>query len=194
MAYSSIMGLVQANEPSWPRLNQTGFTLPELLVSLAVMAVLVSFAAPTVQNLMKDRQVTNTARVLHTSLLLARSVAVARASTVSLCKSLNGTTCNNGQDDWRSGWLVFADGDSNGEFDAVQDQLINVFEGSDELNILEWSRGDSLSFDSKGRLNVTNGTFNLCMNLTNEYEQRKIVVIGSGRARVLQVSGNGQCS
>ncbi len=176
------------------KVSQRGLTLPELMITLTVMAILVSLSAPSVRGLISDRQVVNAAQVLHTSLMMARSEAVKRATTISLCKSDDGSSCDNDLDDWRSGWLIFADENSDGEYDSDNDHLIRVYATQDELDQMDWNRGDGLSFDSRGRLNVINGTFSLCKNLDSEFEQRKVVLIGSGRARVLEVTGTGQCS
>ncbi|MRI33719.1 hypothetical protein EOPP23_12050 [Endozoicomonas sp. OPT23] len=173
---------------------QSGLTLPELMITLTVMAILVSLSAPSVRSLISDRQVASVARVLHTSLMMARSEAVKRSATVSLCKSDNGSSCDDDLADWSKGWLIFADENANGEFDSADDKMIRVYAEQDELDQLDWNKGDNLSFDSRGRLNVINGTFSVCKNLATEFEQRDVVLIGSGRARILEVTGDGQCS
>lgn len=71
-----------------------GFTLIELVVTLVVAAVIVAWGLPSFKNLIISNRLVSQTNDLIGSLNLARSEAIKRGSTVSVCKSKNGTQCN----------------------------------------------------------------------------------------------------
>ena len=82
-----------------------GFTLYELMVTLAVASIILSFAVPGFQNFMQtSRSVTHT-NDLVTALNLARSEATRRGAPVVVCASTDNSTCS-GATDWSTGWVV----------------------------------------------------------------------------------------
>lgn len=76
--------------------TQSGFTLVEAAVVVAVLTVLVSVAAPSMGNLMLDSRVKQASLDLYSAMTYARSEAIARDANVSV--SAAGT--------WSSGWKV----------------------------------------------------------------------------------------
>jgi type IV fimbrial biogenesis protein FimT len=104
--------------------GQGGFTLVELLVTLTVTALLMALAAPTFRTLLLKRSVQAAADALVSDLRLARSEAVKRSATVSVCSSVDGASCGNGAA-WQGGWIVFVDADGDGSLDA-DDAILRV--------------------------------------------------------------------
>lgn len=98
-----------------PRRN--GFTLLELMVTLAVAAILVTVAVPSMARLMRENQASTTVNELIYALRLARNEAVTRKLPVAVCAS-DGDECTGGND-WDQGWLVFTD--PNGNADCSDD-------------------------------------------------------------------------
>lgn len=74
-----------------------GFTIMELMVVVAVVAVLSAIAAPSFRELMANTRIKTTASDIHLSLLRARSEAIKRNSNVTVAASGGG---------WVSGWTV----------------------------------------------------------------------------------------
>lgn len=88
----------------------TGFTLLELLVSIAVGLVLVTFAVPAFTALVLDsRQVAAVNRFVH-GMHVARHEALVADADVVLCRSIDGRQCRN-SGNWADGLLVFVNRD-----------------------------------------------------------------------------------
>jgi type IV fimbrial biogenesis protein FimT len=84
-----------------------GFTLYELMVTLAVASVILSFGVPGFQNFVQNSRSVTHSNDLVTALNLARSEATRRGAPVDICASTDGTTCS-GSTDWSTGWVVRA--------------------------------------------------------------------------------------
>lgn len=88
------------------RRYQVGFTLIELMVTLAVAAVLVGIAAPSFNTMILNNRATSLGDEVAGAMSLARSEAVKRGTRVSVCASSNGTSCTGS---WNQGFIVFVD-------------------------------------------------------------------------------------
>jgi type IV fimbrial biogenesis protein FimT len=82
-----------------------GFTLFELMVTLAVAALILSLGVPGFRSFIQNNRATTHTNDLVTALNLGRSEATRRGSSVLLCSSSDGATCS-GSIDWSSGWIV----------------------------------------------------------------------------------------
>lgn len=82
-----------------------GFTLFELMVTLAVAALILSLGVPGFRNFIQNNRATTHTNDLVTALNLGRSEAARRGVTILLCSSSDGATCS-GSNDWSSGWIV----------------------------------------------------------------------------------------
>lgn len=75
-----------------------GFTLPELLAVVAIVAILSSIAAPSFTSLVAGQRARGASSDLLTALVLARSEAIKRNTQVTL-QPASGA-------DWSSGWTI----------------------------------------------------------------------------------------
>jgi type IV fimbrial biogenesis protein FimT len=82
-----------------------GFTLFELMVTLAVAALILSLGVPGFRNFIQNNRATTHTNDLVTALNLGRSEATRRGASILLCSSSDGETCS-GSNDWSSGWIV----------------------------------------------------------------------------------------
>ena len=89
-----------------------GFTLIELMVTLALAVILGSLAAPSVRDTIIRSRLTNLGNEFIGSILKARSEAVNRNTCFTLCMSTNAgdpkPTCTAAlKPDWNKGWIIF---------------------------------------------------------------------------------------
>lgn len=87
------------------RAHSRGLTFIELMVTLIVMAILLSLGVPAVQEFVVNNQTTT-----HTNQIVA-DVALARSQALALSNSVR-ISATGGQ--WKDGWLIASDGDQNG--------------------------------------------------------------------------------
>jgi len=90
-----------------------GFTLVEVLVVIALLAIIASLAAPDLRSAIVRNKVANLGNEFSTALQQARALAVSRNSCVTLCvaSANNATTCAAATlanaDFLARGWLIF---------------------------------------------------------------------------------------
>lgn len=107
-----------------------GFTLIEMMISVAVLMVMVAVAVPQFQSLLLETRLTTESNRLLSDIQLARSEAIKRQANVLMCPSSNpedsNPSCDVGASDWSSGWLVFANTDTNTAYNNGVDVLLNA--------------------------------------------------------------------
>lgn len=93
--------------------QQRGFTLLELLITVAVAAILIAVAVPSLTTFIQDSRDTAESDSLISSLEYARSEAVKEDADVEVCASANVSTVTNGANatcsgstSWSTGWIV----------------------------------------------------------------------------------------
>jgi type IV fimbrial biogenesis protein FimT len=105
-----------------------GFTLIELIVTMAVALVLISIAFPSFRTLTQNSRMAAQVNDLIADLSYARSEAIKRRDTVSICTSSDGATCSGGN--WRDGRIITGAGAVvlryRGALDATTDTLTST--------------------------------------------------------------------
>lgn len=91
--------------------DANGFTLMELIITIAVAAVLAALALPDFSRFLIRGHILTQANTLVADLTLARSEAVRRQEPVTLCVSTDGASCN-ANAGWQSGWIEYANPNS----------------------------------------------------------------------------------
>lgn len=102
--------------------RQHGFTLVELVVTIALLAILTSLAIPGFSEFLRQWRRDNATRGLSTSLQLARTEAIKTSRQVIVCPSTDGTSCA-ASTEWNTGWIVFQDDGGGTEANANNQTL-----------------------------------------------------------------------
>ncbi len=182
--------------------KNSGFTLLELLITLAIVAILLTVGVPSLRSMMQGNQLVSSTNELLSALHVARSEAIKSNGRVTICESSNGTSCA-ATGDWKDGWIVFIDAD--GLLDNTgsactatgTDCLLRVHNGFTDrsLSVSGVDNGGapitSFTFTSRGLPKASNGsaqfgTYSICSfdDSDNVINSRAVVLSLSGRVRV----------
>ena len=113
---------------------QPGFSLLELMIALAVAAILVVVGVPSFRYVTNANRIAGEINGLLGDLQLTRSEAIEQGRPVTICRSVTGAACA-AANTWQSGWIVFMDANGNQAVDAGE-SLLRVqrpFAGTDTL-------------------------------------------------------------
>lgn len=104
-----------------------GVTLIELMVGVAVLAVLLTLGLPSFQDQLASWRRDSAIQAFTNHVQIARTTALRTSRPVVMCTSSDGQGCDNtaSTGDWRQTWLVFVDTNGNGGLDAG-DRLVAV--------------------------------------------------------------------
>lgn len=138
--------------------HQSGFTLVELLITVAIVAVLASLAVPSFRTMLVKRSVQAAADTFVSDMRYARSEAIKRSARVSVCRSSTGTSCSLVGGLWKEGWIVFVDADGDGAFDAG-DEIVRVQQGLTTIDSVTPDRSLSFIFQPTGFAKSATQTF-----------------------------------
>ncbi|MDZ7748190.1 MAG: GspH/FimT family pseudopilin [Halofilum sp. (in: g-proteobacteria)] len=169
--------------------KRAGFTIVELVVTLAVVAIVVTVAIPSFASFMRSQRATTQANDLLVSLTFARSEALKRGEPIAVCATDDANAAPPacaGDDDWSDGWLVFVDDDAagtDGDFDSGSEELLRVHNALDGNTALSGTGSSSLRFLPDG-LVAAAADFTLEPQGCTNDQQRAIDVTATGRAEV----------
>jgi prepilin-type N-terminal cleavage/methylation domain-containing protein len=86
--------------------RHTGFTLIELVITIALLGILLAWAIPNVRTFIKNARISSAASELMGDIGVARQEAQRRGVVVEICASADGTNCSGGTPDWLNGWII----------------------------------------------------------------------------------------
>lgn len=169
-----------------------GFTLVEALSVLAVAAVLVSVAVPSMEDLLDSSRVTAAANELLGDLLLTRSEAMKRRTRVVMCKSADGQWCT-AAGGWQQGWIVFEDANGDGLRGAAE-KLVRMQPAlAGNLRLTGTAPvAKYVSYAPNGATRTAGGgfqagTLTVCAASPGPADGRQIILNASGRPRTTKV-------
>lgn len=167
--------------------KQTGFTLIELMVTIAVLAILLSVAIPNYQNMVLTNRMAAQANQVITALNYARSEAVKRGTTATVCSTSGGAACA-GSTNWSTGWMVFSDANGDGTVGA-DEAVLRVWPALNTGNTLNTGTHLRITFTSTGFATGYMDTFRLC-DTRGKAEARSIIINAMGRSYVEKVTAS----
>jgi type IV fimbrial biogenesis protein FimT len=163
-----------------------GFTLIELMVTLAIAVIVLSVGVPSYRGVIMDKRLVSESDQFVTSIKLARSAAVRYQRSATVCASTNSDDpvpdCAAGAD-WSNGWIVWVDKDRDAATDAGE--IIAVFEPIYESSTFDSLAASNFNYDARGFVSTGGGYLTLCDSRTAE-TGRLIRFDAVGRTNVLR--------
>lgn len=166
--------------------NNTGFTLVELMVVLAIAAILATVAVPSFRSMIQNNRLATQANELAGTLNFARSEAIKRGSSVTVCVSTSQTTCTGGTG-WQNGWIAFVDINRDRAFTVNTDILLRV-RGTLEGGSAFTGAATAVQYLPNGLLNFGTGAYTLTTPSCTGNEKRIINVTATGRLGVTRAA------
>lgn len=161
------------------QVRNQGFTLTELLITVAVLAVIATLTVPNFSIMMqKNKNRTNVA-MIQSALNLARSEALTQGTGVRV--SASGS--------WHDGIVVTVDTNSNGAFDDSEDIQIKNFPALESATAVATGGITSITFNARGEnTNRAAQTITVTPEVCNGDEKREITVGLTGLVKVVKTA------
>ena len=180
----------------FPLREQRAYTLVEVLIRVAVAAIVFGTAAPGLHGVVVSNRLAGQVNRLVGDLALARSEAVKRNRDVVLCKSHDGESCIRSEG-WHHGWIMFEDTNRNRVRDD-DEPLLRVqqpFTAGSTLIYRAFGSRHYVTYRPSG-VTLTNGTFTFCAAGQPQHA-RSIILHKTGRPRLSRTQPGGaalECS
>ncbi len=144
-----------------------GFSLLELLVTLAVASILLLMGVPAWQDLQKQHQIKITLQQLTSTIAFARNTAILSHHKIIICPN-DHMHCGN---DWQQGWLVIQ-----------QNKIMRIFPEIPQHTHLIWNdlrHTNKITLQPDGSTEGSNGSF--------YYGHYRLVINRGGRVKLENV-------
>ena len=186
-----------------PNCRSHGFTLIELMVVIAIAAILLTLAGPSFISAYRNARLNSYTNGMMAAINATRSEAMKR-NVFALMQPKNGS-------DWNTGWIIFVDTDMNMQLDRSKDIVILEHESHDQDSFIQissktdvtGSSGTLVAFDGSGfakgnNASVPNTTLTLKRTDVPVAEQdgvtRRIKIARSGRVRACRPKEDTTCT
>lgn len=135
--------------------RHSGFTITELMVVMAIVAILMAIGVPSYRYITNSYRMSAEVNNLLGDLMYTRGEAIKEGQTISICVSKDTATCDTGSTTWQEGWIVFQDPTASGSW-VAGDTILRVqktFSGTDTF-----SSNNGVSYVTFNREGFANGT------------------------------------
>lgn len=183
--------------------NQAGFTLIELMVTVAVAVILLGVGIPLFDTMMANNRAVTQSNMFVTALNLARTEAISKNITTTICSDADGNpatfVCGN-QNNWTNGWFIFNDEDRDGVRDNTE-TVIKIWEAMEPGTDILYTASDAstdgfIRFNSLGEkvgtavLSFRMTQVDSSANITTSSRPRCIYLNAIGQVRSAQIPNN----
>ena len=173
--------------------SQSGFTLYELLITVVVVGVILTFAVPNLQDFARNSRMTGTANDLLSIFHVARSESSRAKSNITICPSSDGKNCGT---TWNDGYIMFVDENGDLARSGPADSVLRM-QGSIASGVSLAVAGDATYFSYSstglGRPNVSGNTAGSQIVICDERGNR-VGPGGSSAARLFVVTPLGRAT
>jgi len=161
-----------------------GFTLIELMVTVAVMAIVAAIAAPAMQGIVRANRLAATSTEVITALQLARTEAVRRNARVMVCASADGQACS-ASTTWTR-WIVLGRDNVSGADTVIRDSEV-----TGDMQVSGPAAG--IRFRPSGLLDAQQ-VVSVCIPTDNPANNtRTVTMMASGGVVTTKANGGGAC-
>ena len=166
--------------------RQQGVTLLEMMITLAIAAILLTVVAPNIQSILTTNRIAAEINDTSGALQFARYTAIDQQVVTVVCPSNDFNTCSN---DWNDPKIVFTDGNDNGTIDN-NDELLLTSQAISASNTMTArtqtganNAANLIRFLDSGGVNAPIA-LQICPNTNDAEFARALLVSAQGRVRV----------
>ncbi|MBL4772467.1 MAG: GspH/FimT family pseudopilin [Alcanivoracaceae bacterium] len=161
--------------------NTQGYTIMELMITLTIITILMSYALPSIHQLKLNTFMSSERNRLTLSLNLARSHAITKQIQVIICPSISGNDCDN-KSNWYQGWIIFEDSNRNRTLDDEDILLRHEDAMRNEIIATSSIHRQKIRYNSMGFSPGTNVSINFCDERGKDFAQ-SIIINNAGRIK-----------
>ncbi|TMM45922.1 GspH/FimT family pseudopilin [Colwellia ponticola] len=177
--------------------HQQGFTLTELLITIAIAGIVLAIALPSLNNFIVKMRIDNQVSQLNRLVLTARNTAINTEQNVTLCPLTANNTCSN---NWQNELSIFIDLDNDGVYEpglpaippVPSESIVQVKSATTSGDTITYAGQNRVSFLPTGALSSIPSTFIYCP-ASDATLARAIVLSLSGRSYMsADLNGDGR--
>lgn len=144
-----------------------GFTVLELMSTLAITSILLSLAIPSGQQLLRHQTKTAVTNQMTGLLHYARETAISSGHNTGICPTSDSINCGK---TWGRSFIVYKDLDNNKSFDPDQGEALQIatFDNRWSVNWRAFNSTDQIRFQPSGHTFNQNGTMEICPPFATE--------------------------
>lgn len=166
--------------------KQQGFTLLELMITVAIIGILAVIAVPSYHRLMASTKMQTVLGEFRSTLFMAQKEAIRSKRDISVCPSTDGVSCNAPPRDFSVGWIVIQGlpADNN-------PVLIKDYPPLDAAGKIKHQLGQNITgitFKANGRVALNSAGFSVSV-AHEDYDDCLTLVVSRGGSMRTEKSG-----